>query len=47
MDRMLSGYNVIIKPPNELVRRVYYTQKKNLVRGDWTELVEKVLNVKI
>ena len=37
-------HNILFKPPNELVRRVYDAQKMNSVKGDWTELVEKDLS---
>ena len=36
-------HNILSKPPNELLRRVYDAQKKNPVKGDWTELVENDL----
>ena len=34
-------HNILIKPPNELVRRVYEAQKMNSVKGDWTDLIEE------
>ena len=41
--RLMYLHNILSKPPNELLRRVYDAQKKNPVKGDWTELVENDL----
>ena len=34
-------HNIIMKPQNELIKRVYEVQKHNPSRGDWIELVKK------
>ena len=39
--RMMYFQTIIKGEDNEITKRIYSCQKKNLVKGDWIELVKK------
>ena len=38
-------HNIVDKPRNELIRRVFEAQQKNQGKGDWCELVKEDMDI--
>jgi hypothetical protein len=50
LRRIMYLQNILKRPDNELVNRIYEAQKENPVTGDWTEMVKndfKMINVEL